>query len=76
MDLSRVDTEVSKYRNVKRYKRGAKWPNGTPRYCVRCQVEGRRRNQATVLAERKGKFTLSVGYCTNHTPDELREESG
>ncbi len=68
-----------RYQEVKRYKRGAKWPNGEVRMCTRCGALADsdalgRRKQATVTAMMKyGKtqFKLPVAYCDEHIPDQL-----
>ena len=58
--------------NVKQFKRGAKWPDGEPRMCVRCGYEGGRRRRAVVVADLKytgSKYRLPVAYCDKHIPD-------
>jgi hypothetical protein len=62
--------------DVKRYKRGAKWPDGKPRYCTRCGAENRRRKQATVTALMQylgAKTKVPVGYCDEHTPEGINK---
>ena len=67
------------YQQVKRYKRGAKWPDGEPRMCTRCGAQvahemKSRRKQAVVTAMMcyaKTKFKLPVAYCDEHIPDQL-----
>ena len=59
--------------NVQRFKRGASWPDGTPRMCTRCDLRTRR-SQAVVVAEMKyagSKFAVPVGYCADHAPDRI-----
>lgn len=60
--------------NVKRFKRGATWPDGTTRLCVRCGAEQRsRKNQASLVAIiKEGSFKVPVAYCSNHIPEELQ----
>ncbi len=66
------------YTHIKRYKRGAHWPTGEPRMCVRCRANGRpRANVAVVTAVSKSdkdSFKMPVGYCQEHIPDELRSK--
>lgn len=63
-----------KFVNVKRYKRGATWADGSTRLCTRCGTERRRRIQATTVANltRTGsRFKVPVAYCDKHLPQEL-----
>lgn len=59
--------------NVKRFKRGATWSDGTPRYCTRCGADQQsRRRQAYLVANIKdGSFKVPVAYCATHIPEEL-----
>ncbi len=55
--------------NVKRYKRGARWPDGDARMCDRCAAERTRRSRATFTAIRlENGFRMPVAYCVNHEP--------
>lgn len=57
------------FTHVKRYKRGATWPNGDTRTCTRCRIERRRARQAKVTAllrYRGTKYVVPVGYCDEH----------
>ena len=63
-----------RYVDVKRYKRGASWPDGQPRLCTRCGVEQVRRKRAVVVANLKysgAKTKVPVSYCESHVPDAL-----
>ena len=55
------------------FKRGARWPNGEPRMCDRCNVERTRSNRATMTAiEKDGAgFRMPVAYCQPHIPEGL-----
>ena len=63
--------------NVKRYKRGASWPDGKPRMCTRCSYEKEdagRRKRAVVIGELQytgSKFKTPVSYCEDHIPANL-----
>jgi hypothetical protein len=63
-----------RFQNIKRYKRGAYWPDGKPRYCTRCGAEQQtRRNQAYLVAVLQDtKYKVPVAYCAIHVPEELR----
>ena len=67
------ETHIS-FINIKRFKRGAFWPDGKPRYCTRCGAEQQsRRNQAFLVANiQDGKYRVPVAYCATHIPEELR----
>jgi hypothetical protein len=60
---------------VKRYKRGAHWPEGEPRMCGRCAIEGRtRRRQAVLtafLVRPPARFRMPVEWCSHHLPVEV-----
>ena len=64
-----------RFQQVKRFKRGATWPDGEPRMCTRCAVEvahelKRRKRRAVVTAViRHGKYRVPVGYCAGHVPE-------
>lgn len=64
-----------RFTQVKNYKRGATWPSGQPRMCVRCAYENRpRRRQAVTVALLQyvgSKIKVPVSYCDQHIPDEL-----
>ncbi len=67
-----------RFTHVKRRKRGAKWPSGEKRYCLRCRNEkqwggsGRRVRQATITATMRYSGTkgggVPVAYCEEHDP--------
>lgn len=63
------------FQSVKRYKRGARWPDGRTRTCTRCAAEHRpRRRPATVTAlliRAGSRSKVPVGYCSEHIPDQL-----
>lgn len=68
-----------RYVNVKHYKRGAKWETGETRTCTTCRIEIKRRESrgrarpAKVVANLKdGKYKIPVGYCDEHTPEEIK----
>lgn len=64
-----------RYVEVKRFKRGATWPDGQPRICTRCRVEDRARcKRATVTALLQyvgSKYKVPVAYCPEHVPTAL-----
>lgn len=68
-----------RYQSVKRYKRGARWPDGETRTCTRCRIEKNggqrgRAKAAVVTAEvRKtgSKYVIPVAYCEAHIPEDL-----
>jgi hypothetical protein len=66
-----------RFTNVQHYKRGASWPDGSPRMCIRCGYEGLgRRARATVIATLRkagSRFKVPVAYCPNHTPEEVSQ---
>jgi len=70
---------MRKYQSVKRYKRGATWGDGETRTCTVCRSEKnhgerKRAKAATVVADSKNLqsgYILPVGYCEEHTPEEL-----
>ena len=64
-----------KWINIRHYKRGARWPDGTNRMCTRCGVRRRRRRQAVVTAEiADGRYRVPVGYCEDDIPLALLED--
>ena len=66
------------YTHVKRYKRGAKWDDGSARLCTRCGYERRsrkRRAAVTAFLQYSGtRFKVPVGYCEEHMPSQLEGE--
>ena len=64
---------------VRRFKRGAFWPDGEPRMCGRCAIEGpgrvgARRRQAVltaVLVRPPSPYRCPVDWCEDHLPDEV-----
>lgn len=58
------------FSNIVEHPDGAFWSEDNPRFCIRCQVEDRRRRkQAVVTADLRRpeiKFTIPVGYCDEH----------
>ena len=67
-----------KFQSVKRYKRGAHWPDGEPRMCTRCGVNRTRRRQAVLTGDLvidNSPWTLPVAYCPDHVPEE-EEKNG
>lgn len=65
--------------NVRRFKRGAFWPDGEARICCRCRIAGRDRPRArgrqavvtALLVRPPARFRLPVDYCADHVPDEV-----
>lgn len=76
---SRKGGRLPTYTNVKRYKRGAYWDDGAPRYCIGCRIAGKKRRvQAEVVAisrpegkPRSGR-ALPVSYCWMHWKEILK----
>lgn len=66
-----------RYQSVKRYKRGARWPDGKTRTCTRCRIEKvngtrGRAAQATVTAVLiTASSQVPVAYCEAHIPEDL-----
>jgi len=64
------------YTHVKRFKRGASWPDGETRLCTTCRNykkwgDVKRVKRATVTAIMKysgSKYKLPVSYCADHDP--------
>jgi len=68
-----------RFKQVKRLKRGAKWDDGSPRFCTRCGMRSgrKRRKQAkftALLAHKDSQYVLPVGYCKEHVPEELLDK--
>ena len=60
---------------IKHYKRGASYDTGQPRMCLRCAVNGGRKNRAIVTAIRIDDTTkrrFPVEYCGDHIPEDLQ----
>ena len=68
---------VFSFKNVKHFKRGATWPDGSTRTCTVCRRDEdiHRAKQATTVANivhTGSKYKVPVGYCSEHTPEEIR----
>jgi hypothetical protein len=70
-----------RYMHVKRYKRGASWPDGEARLCTACRNgkkwgDVKRVKRATVTAMLKyagAKWKVPVSYCDDHDPTQEEE---
>ena len=67
------------FTHVKRYKRGAAWPDGNSRLCTRCGYEQRQRRRVAIITAflkyTGSKTKVPVGYCEEHVPGELEGEN-
>ncbi len=66
---------------LKRYKRGAYHDDGSTMTCITCRIEKKlsdrgRANQAvvTMIKISPSGSRLFVGYCEEHTPEEIEKE--